>query len=445
MALKDIKVNTDNRVNQTSQISLNNDAFSLSVRIVRDVEDLPNSDKNSVNQILDNDKVKEYSFTSDLVFPITIGSLVYTDIGSYLFSKISADGRTYLFLSIEKIGNETNVVGISQSEQKYEEAFLITNIDMLDRKTEESTFRISFVSDEWYKLNNYFNFSSEGEKPVYQILQNLILAGGLKLKPNTEVKQVERNQFFITPTSYNLLDSIRYLLSIGIDPNNGFYFFIRNHIEANYELISLKQLYNNITIDEIPSRNIMILPSKFFYPTGNIGRQAVHELKEINVNGADTNTEMLKPYAFTTYDYVKREFNSINVNFNKLVGTLPDPQSTSFNNNLNPPPTEISNLNYFREKTPINTFDYYFSMTKLFMWTNVIEFKIYGDIERKAGEIMFINVPEGDEYNEKIGGYWYILRVKHMFDKKTYYNYIQACRIDRKIVETNKKLFSQST
>ncbi len=439
---------TTNFNNPTSTISLNNEEYLLTVQITRDVEDVGEKDKNSFTQILDNDKIKDYSFTSDLAYPITTGTLSFTDIGSYLFSQISADGRTYLLFNLEKTGAETNGVGISQTIQKFTHCFLITKIDMLQRLTEESTFKITFVSEAWYKFNNYLNFTSEGVKPVYEILQNLIKQAQLKLKPNKEIKQVDRKQFFITPTSFNLLDSIRYLLSIAIDPDNGFYFFIYNHIEDEYELVSLKQLYASLDLDELPARNVMIIPSQHYYPTGVISRQVIHELKELNVNGADTSTELFKPFSFTKYNYINREFTTNDINFNKLKGTLPNAQNKSFRNNINEPAkgiVEIGRLNYQREKDPVNNFTYYFSMARAFMWNNVIEFKIYGDIERKAGEVLFLTIPESDTYHEKLGGYWYILRVQHLFNKQTYYNYIQACRVDRKVVETNKELFIQNT
>lgn len=430
-----------------SAISLNNEEFNLTVEIIRDVEDIGQKDKRSFAQILDNDKIKSYNFTSDLIYPIVAGELEFQDIGSYLFSKITADGRTFMFLSLQKVGNTSDGNGISKDLQKFEHTFVITNIDMLERQTDESTFRISFVSLEWYKFNNYLNYSSEGDKPILEILQNVIRAGELDLLPNSETKQVRRSQFFITPTSFNLLDSIRYLLSIAIDPDNGFYFFVHDHIDNNYQIQSLKQIYSNlksgVTDSIIKSQNIVILPSNSFLPTGPTGRQGMQELNELNINGADMNTELLKPFRFETYDYINREFNPVSINFNNLVGTLPDAQGKSFRNNLNPPLRALSDsvrFNYQREKDPINSFDYYFSLTKLFMWTKVIEFKLFGDIERKAGDIIQVIVPEADEFHEKLGGYWYILRVTHEFDKRTYNNFIQACRIDHKVVETDKRV-----
>ena len=429
-----------------SAISLNNEEFNLTVEVIRDVVDIGQNDKRSFSQILDNDKITEYKFTSDLVYPIITGELIFHDIGSYLFSKITADGRTFMTFSLEKVGNTSDGNGISKNLQKFNHEFVITNIDMVNRNSEQSIFRISFVSLEWYKFNNYMNYSSEGEKPILEILQNIVKAGELDLEPNAETKQVNRSQFFITPTSFNLLDSIRYLLSLAIDSDNGFYFFTHNHIDNRYKIQSLKQLYSNIKTarqDVVKTQNIAILPSPFYLPTGIIGRQCIHEIEELNVNGADVNTELLKPFVFETYDYINRKFSPVNINFNNLVGTMPDAQGKSFRNNLNPPLrqlSEISNFNYQREKDPINSFDYYFSLTKLFMWTKVIEFKMFGDMERQAGDIVQIVVPEADEFHEKLGGYWYILRVSHEFDKKTYYNYIQACRIDHKVVETDKKV-----
>lgn len=434
--------------NQTGAISLNNEEYLLTIQIIRDVKDIGEKDKNSFIQVLDNDKIKDYSFTSDLAYPITTGTLSFQDVGSYLFSQITADGRTYLAFNLEKIGSETNGVGVSETLQKFNHFFLITKIDMVQRLTEESTFKLTFVSESWYKFNNYLNFTSEGVKPVYEILQNIIKQGQLKLKPNKETKQVDRKQFFITPTSFNLLDSIRYLLSIAIDPDNGFYFFIYNHIEDEYELVSLKQLYSSLESKELEPRSLMIMPSQHYYPTGVISRQVIHELKELNVNGADTSTELFKPFSFTKYNYIDRKFTTNDINFNKLKGTLPNAQGDSFRNNINEPAKgiiEIGKLNYQREKDPINNFTYYFSMARAFMWNNVIEFKIYGNVERKAGEIIFITVPEADTFHEKLAGYWYVLRVQHLFNKQTYYNYIQACRVDRKVVETNKELFIQST
>lgn len=439
---------TTNFNNQTSPISLNNEEYLLTMEIVRDVEDIPDNDKNTFRQVLDNDKIKDYAFTSDIGYPITTGTLTFQDIGSWLFSQISADGRTYLLFNLEKTGNESDGVGITQTVQKFTHCFLITKIDMLQRLVEESTFKITFVSENWYKFNNYLNFTSQGEKPVYEILVSLIKQAQLKLKPNKETKQVSTSQFFITPSSFNLLDSIRYLLSIAIDPDNGFYFFIYNHIDEEYELISLKQLYASLNIDQLDPRNIMVIPSQNYYPTGVISRQVIHEMTELNVNGADTSTELLKPFALAQYDYVSRKSTFKNINFKKLKGTLPDPQGKSFKNNINEPAKgiiDIGKLNYQREKEPTNDFSYYFSMAKTFMWNNVIEFKIYGNIERMAGEIIYLTVPEVDKYHEKLGGFWYVLRVQHLFNKKTYYNVVQACRVDRKIVETNKETFIQNT
>ena len=155
--------------NPTSTISLNNEEYLLTMEIVRDVDDISDNDKNTFRQVLDNDKIKEYSFTSDLAYPITTGTLVFQDIGSWLFSRISADGRTYLLFNLEKTGNESDGVGVSQTLQKFTHCFLITKIDMLQRLLEESTFKITFTSENWYKFNNYLNFTIQGVKPVYEI------------------------------------------------------------------------------------------------------------------------------------------------------------------------------------------------------------------------------------------------------------------------------------
>jgi hypothetical protein len=428
--------------NPVSPISLNTEDFALTVEIIRDVTDIGQKDRNSINQILHNDYIKEYSFTSDLAYPIITGNMVFQDQGSFLFSKITADGRTFMSFTLEKVGRSN----VSAKIERFSHIFIITKIDMLERFTEESTYRISFVSLEWYKFNNYLNYSSEGDKPVLNILEELVKTAGLKLKPNKETKQVNRSQFFITPTSYTLLDSIRYLLSIAVDSDNGFYFFNHDHIKNEYNITSLKQLYSKLRNgenDELNVNNIFILPSVHFIATGVIGRQGIQEFTELNMNGADVTTELLKPFSFQTYDYITRSFKEVNINFNKLAGTLPTPQSNSYRNNINPPLkeiTDINNFNYQRERDPINSFSYYFSVAKLFMWNRVAEFKVFGNIERKAGDLIFISIPEADEHYEQLNGYWYILRCSHEFDKKTYYNYIQACRVDHSIAQTNKKV-----
>jgi hypothetical protein len=430
----------------TSPISLNNEDYSLTVQIIRDVLDVGEKDNNSFTQILLNDMIKEYRFTSDLVFPIITGELVFQDQGSFLFSKITGDGRTFLNFTLEKVGLEAN--NVSESIQKFDHLFMITKIDMLERLTDESTYRISFVSSQWYNFNNYLNYTSEGEKPILKILEEIIKAGGLSLTPNEETRQVNRSQFFITPTSFNLLDSIRYLLSIGIDSENGFYFFTHDHIENNYSITSLKQLYTKLRKDEegINPNNILIMPSNHYLPTGATGRQGIHEFKELNVNGADVTTELLKPFSFQTYNYIGREFQEIQVNFNKLRETLPEAQRKTYRNNLNPPvkeATDIALFNYQREKNPINSFIWYFSTAQIFMWNRVVEFKTFGSMERKAGDVIYITIPEADEHHESISGYWYVLRVGHEFNKRSYYNKITACRIDEKIVQTNKQFQSQ--
>ena len=136
------------------------------------------------------------------------------------------------------------------------------------------------------------------------------------------------------------------------------------------------------------------------------------------------------------------------MNFRNLENSLPTAQGKGFRNNINTVHKTIgenSIYNNNRERPNNNSTIHYYSMLKMFLYSNVIEFKIHGDIERKAGEIIQINIPEGDEHHEKYVGYWYVLRVYHKFDKNNYYNFIQACRIDKKVVNTNKALFTQNT
>ena len=90
--------------NPTSVVSYNNEDYSLSMEIVRNVDGIGQKDKLDFSQLLDNDKISEFNFISDLAYPIITGSFVFHDIGSFLFSKLTADGRTYLIFNLEKIG-----------------------------------------------------------------------------------------------------------------------------------------------------------------------------------------------------------------------------------------------------------------------------------------------------------------------------------------------------
>ena len=71
-------------------------------------------------------------------------------------------------------------------------------------------------------------------------------------------------------------------------------------------------------------------------------------------------------------------------------------------------------------------------MRRLFSYTDVIEFKVYGVLKRNVSQFINIRISENSKIFHNYDGLWYITRIFHSFDRSHYHNTIQACRIDER-------------
>jgi hypothetical protein len=242
----------------------------------------------------------------------------------------------------------------------------------------------------------------------------------------------------ITPTDFTLLDSINYALSLAIDQTKGIYFLSYNHVSNKYSVHSLNDLWKTIDINNIRLDNIFKISLE--HSQGIRGENEpyiITDFEELNETTSTRRLEITKDFTFKKFDHIQRKWIDNNVNFKSLFNSLPTPQRwNKFKKdirNINDQSGVITTgvMNARREVVPQNPFPYHNHMKELFMYSNVIQFKVRGEINRHAGEICWLNLNPNDSLYYKHTGAWLILRTTHRIEQEEYITTVQAARLDR--------------
>jgi len=422
-----------------TQTIINNELYKFEVIFRRLNNDADPNSKPFVEISIESDHVNQFKFGMDVFEPVIHGELSYTDISYSTFPLIRHDGNCFMEVKIHRLTQPVDTSPIHEKITIFEHNFLITDVKLEDRAAEQGIYTVSFKSVNWFNFNNNVTYSSGTDKRSTEMIKDMLVKGGLKVENSAAITKSNSSLFFITPSTWSLDVSIKYLLSTAIDDKNGLYFLLYDHLTDKYQPTSLNAQYRQLKQDGLdliePANNIFVntkeeVLNSFMY------RSVMTGLAESNENGADHTLEYSKAVVFNDYNYVDRKWSQDIFTFNRVQNTLPQPQGTEFRRMVKGEPKTLSNAvrNFQIERVPVD-FSFSERIRKQFAYSNPISFDVVGDLVRRPGQFLNILVGKHSPLEHVYSGFWYNLRVYHTFSQSDYYNTVFAARIDQKDVD----------
>jgi hypothetical protein len=416
---------------QTFNVLYNKEDYFLQVNIFKENDDGDNQKNYIFDDAFLNDLIKKLIITSDIKFPVLIGELYFIDKGFSLFQKIKSDSnRLFLRIQIKKIVdlNSTNT-------PVFDNKFIITNIELLDKTSDAVTIKFEFAGIDWIKFTNNFRYSSVNSKTESKsyitIIKELFSQNDLPLLPIDKI--IDKDGVFITPTNYTLYDSILYNLKRAINDKFGFYFIKFDPIQKKYSIESLKDILDSKAV--ITTDNTLNLPTKELVLEQ---QRTINNIKKTNYLDKEKNQDITKELSLKKYTYDIRKFTDEKYDFNTLLEVFPKPQNNTYKINLNPIGKNLeTDIKNYKKEYLYRQFDLYTHLSNAFLYSNAIEFQTYGVLNRFAGQIINIIVDNNSQLNSSFDGNWFIQRIYHTFLNGEYINTIHACRLDERIDQTD--------
>jgi hypothetical protein len=413
------------------QLPVNVDPYSVEIygekyyQIVRlyRAQDTQSADKYS--WFLYNDYIEKIEIISELMNPIPMGSLFFSDRGNRLMQKIPTDDcRTFVEITIQKVGEDGTSI-----ETDYAHTYVVTNIEEVSKGHRATSYELHLVSADWVQLNNTLNYSSRGQKPYTEMIEEVFRKMDLSFKTikNTANNLINNAGHFITATNSTAYRTIKTLLNKSVHSDIGFFFLKHDMLKNMYSIISPKQVFK-IQQDTINIDNIINLPTEDM--VGFVERTA-NNLTQKNLLDNNANLNKLKGVNLHYFDYDKRVWKSDSYTPNKIFSDfMPLPQGNVLESKFKPLDVQIKqDVREDQIEHLKLEFDFRDHLSEMFLFTDVIQFESYGVISRSAGDPLILFCPETHPLHKKFSGTWMITRVFHRIVKKEYTNVIQACRV----------------
>jgi hypothetical protein len=384
---------------------------------------------NPFERYLHNDYVEYIEITSDLVNPILTGHVIFSDRGNKLFQRIpTEDMRTYLEVTILKTGELVSDIKIT-----FNHSFFITDIETLQKNHLGTDYKLHLLSGHWGQFNNYLVYSSRGEKPFTEMVEDVFRKMEIDFQSvrNTAVNILERRGMYVTAANNRGLDTVESLVAKSVNDSVGFLFLKYDHLDDRYRLMSPKIEYKEAE-EDLDVDNVLNLPTAEL--VANVERTA-NNISEKNYHGENTLFDIQKGTELHYFDYDQREWKvrtfSTGTVFNDV---LPTPTSRQYEVKFKPLTVQF-NKEVRRENEERLLLDFAFrdKIADTFLYTDVIEFECYGVLKRGAGDMIILFSDDKHPLQKKFAGMWMITRVYHRIIRKDYVNVIQACRVHQTI------------
>ena len=375
------------------------------------------------------DIFKEFKIISDIRYPILLGHLILRDTGRQLIQNVTnLDGYTLLYVNITTVENKKPIV--------FSHTFIVSDFNVMDIAS--GILKYELVSKDWFKFNNYIEYSNQKNESYTKILRDLITQGNMNCELEGNEGSYKRN--FMTPYNWSLLKSVSYLLDRCADVENGMY-ILKNDVMFNrYKIINLNSKFNklkdiDIAANELDIRNFFEISNQ----TGStISAQQTLSLANIQSSGHfESHFEQSKPHVSYSFDYDYNQWNTTEYNYTNLNNILPLIKKDDKRNRLKEYPNFINKTD---KKNVKNVFDISYLLNKemnsLFTETMFISSKVYGYINRWAGDIIsiFTNDQSRDMATNNYNGFWLAFKVVHKWGgTDTYANDIFISKIDRPV------------
>jgi hypothetical protein len=372
-----------------------------------------------------NDYVEKIEIISDLLNPVLNGSIIFNDIGNQLFNKLNTDDcRTYVEVTLLKIGEDPNDIQV-----EFSHVFFAMDVEEISKNHLSVSWEIHLISGDWAQFNNTLNYASREVMPYTEMIQAVFSKMKLKFVniKNTTKNLINNIGTYTAAANYPAYDTLMSLLNKTPNNDNGFLMLRHEMVPNQYSVISPKLAFAPESLENIAIDNVLNVPTEDM--VAPVPRTA-NEISEKNYLNINENFDKLKGVKIHDFDYDSRKWVTRKFEAKAVFSDfLPVPKLNTSESKFKPLEVQLDqavrdpDIEYLRQD-----FNFRDHLQKIFMLTDVIEFKCYGVIERSAGDMLSLFCAPSHPLYTKYNGPWMITRVYHRIVKKEYVNVIQACR-----------------
>jgi hypothetical protein len=354
--------------------------------------------------------------------------LIYNDYGFVLSKYIKSTGLA-LKVSIKAPPtdlNEEASQGVNiNNNPEFNHIYIVNNVKLVSKNEEMNTYEFNGILNNNLTLIKNFNYATNKETgPVspYRIISDILNAANYPL--NRNYTDTSQKIDFITSQNMTIEDSIRYCLNLGVSKNDPPTYFVHNLIKNEAQLINqcsrLETIYN-------PYNNKLGIYTKEGIDNQNLAT-AVTDISTEAPNGGLLNLQGLSTYEFNNYDHNKRQWKKYVYSSSLMKQTLANITGNEKIYTRIFTPTSMVDEAKLKQSYPNFTYNKMYNILRnLEFCSDTVQFLIFGNLTRDAGQVLSLDV-KTDKLYSNLNGLWWIYQCVHKWEDKTYTNDITCYR-----------------
>ena len=386
-------------------------------------------DKEQLSFGLDNNSVLSFEYVNEFNKLYIDGTLVYRDVDGVIdkFLEKTVSFVDIVFAKLEQTTDGDLTFEKQSPTEKFYHTFFINNIKILSREGHAITYNISLVSANWLKLSGNIKFSNYGREPedVFAIIKSMLASNGLNIDKDTfEAVTTPVKLNYITNGNDNSITSIEYLLG------KLYYYSLKDTCMKFIVYNEFKDEYSVFNITDINNLDnySLVVVSMFKSATENIMQEDPNELNSVTKFPKTSIYQNYFSREFIDYNYNENAFTDKFINTDSIVKY----QNQHVDSNIYKDKYDFTdnNISYLQRGCYWNNdFNIYANAVKTLVDSSSIVINTTGEILRKPGHAMQLNVDRDIKYIEgesiddvrkiknkykSIEGAWIASKIRHI-------------------------------
>lgn len=398
-------------------VQYNRESYDVDINIARiDTKDTTKIVDSTVYTLY-TDHISKITIINDLDTCYPSIEIEYNDIGSLSVTNYPSDGYTLMNFRMTLTSND-HIINLQHS-------FIIDDISIMSNNIQNIYFKITASSLSSVNLKSKIDYSTNNKLvSATKICKDILNQCKYPLDTVIDIDSVNKLEY-ITPVNYTVLKNIEYLMHYGSGDVTGIYYLIYNMIKQKGRVVSINQLFNQESLNNVQNYNKFIMPSK-----GGIHDQytTMYDIKYNNFMKGSNTYEVAAKSTFNEFDYIKRKWSQNIFNFNRIDSSLPKlPNTYNTRSVYKDKPVIVGGNRFNSEHSTVSYPELFKKLDKLYKYYSDIQFNCFGNLNRDIGQIVQIDA-FNNVVSNRYGGFYMIARIYHTFVRDNYTCNITALR-----------------
>lgn len=356
--------------------------------------------KEELNFGLRNSNIVEFEYVNEFNKLFLEGSLVYQDNYGIIdkFLEKSIVYVNIVFAEMQQKFDGSITIEKQSDTHKFIHNFIVNGIKIIKRENHIITYKLSLVSVNWLKCINNISFSNYNTQPqpIFDIVKSMLSTNGLNIDKNTfETVKSPVKINYITNGNDNSITAVNYLLG------KLYYYSLKDTCFKFIVYNETQDVYQILTIND---QNTYLGNSKLIL---SLFKTTVEQITQEDAN--DLNSVTKFPKTSTYKNYFTKAFFDFDYNRNSFIdATIHTKNIIQFQNNRIESNIYKDKFNFFEDELKLkergsywnNDFNIYASAVKTMVEDSSIVVNTVGEVLRKPGYFVQINVDRDSKYIE---------------------------------------------